>query len=60
MRALNEGAFAEDDECCSIAESMIDEIEAFSDPRGGKFKGSFKKNMMKLIKVAKAEGRNWG
>ena len=60
MRGFEESAFEEDEECYSIAESMIDEIEAFSDPRGCKSKGSFKRNMMKMIKVAKAEGRGWG
>jgi hypothetical protein len=53
------GAFAEDDECWSIAESMVEEIEMIKGKKtnklsaDGKPKGNFKRMLMKRVKMAK-------
>jgi hypothetical protein len=54
-RALNHGV----DECCSIAESMIDEIhhiaipETAAMPASGRHKGSLKKRLLRQIRQAR-------
>jgi hypothetical protein len=54
-------AMAEDDECWSIAESMMEEIELIKGKKVGKLlkdaklKGGFKKMLMRGAKLARAK-----
>lgn len=54
-------AFVEDDECWSIAESMVEEIELIKGkkidklPKDVKLKGGFKRMLMRRVKLARAK-----
>jgi hypothetical protein len=53
MRPSEEMDFADEEECVSIAKSMIEEIDAFDYPKAGRSKGHAKRNLLRKVKMAK-------
>lgn len=52
---------ADEEECVSIAESMIEEIDAFDKPRAsnaGRSKGYSKRNLLRKVRIARRIGQS--
>jgi hypothetical protein len=50
--------FADEEECFSIAESMIEEIDAFDCPKAGRSKGHAKRSLLRKVRMAKQMGQS--
>jgi hypothetical protein len=58
MRPSEEMDFADEEECFSIAESMIEEIDAFDCPKAGRSNGHAKRSLLRKVRMAKQMGQS--